>query len=184
MPAQPLPDYGPNLVSFGRNVLFSLPRFAIGAGVTSVVQLTRPADTNLYAANDVLGAATGASAALAFALGAGEFNITSTELEIDASALIVSEAGYRLHLYSATPPSALGDNAAWDLPAGDRSVYLGHLDLGTPVDHGSTLYVQVANINRPIVLTGANVYGYLITLASYTPTSGRVHKITLHGERR
>lgn len=183
MPAQPLPSYGPNLVSFSRNVLLPPARGAIGAFAPAIVQVTRPADTSLYSANDVIGAATDATAALTFNLGVGEVLITGTEFEIDASALIGSEAAYRLHLYNVAPPSALADNAAWDLPSGDRSAYLGHLDLGTPVDLGATLYVQANNVNKPITLIGANVYGYLTTIASYQPTSGRVYKITLHGER-
>lgn len=184
MTVQPQPDYGPNLVSFARNVLMPPPRMAMGAAISAPVSVTRPSDTAVYAGNDVIGAATGTTAALAFNLGIGEFLITGTELEIDASALIGSEAAYRLHLYSATPPSALGDNAAWDLPSGDRSVYLGYVDLGTPVDLGATLYVQTLGINKPITLTGANVYGYLVTIAGYTPTSGRVHKVTLRGVKQ
>src|SRR4051812_39838611 len=68
--------------------------------------------------------------------------IRQSILRIDHTALVASEAGYTLHLYNITPPSALADNAAWDLPSGDRASYLGKLVLGTPVDIGSTLWIE------------------------------------------
>lgn len=154
------------------------------AGVGKSASITRPSDTNIYAAGDVVGAATGSSAAIEFPNlrgAAGEFMFTGTELEIDASAVISGETSYRLDLYSVTPPSAYGDNAAWDLPSGDRASYLGYLELGSPVDQGSTLYVQTDGINKQVTLAGTGVFGYLRTTTSYTPTSGRVYKVTLHG---
>ena len=152
-------------------------------GYDVAVSLTRTADTNVYAANDVIGAATGSTAALTFtAIGpsAGSIMITAAELEIDAAAIISGETSYRLYLYNVTPPSALGDNAAWDLGSGDRASYLGYIDLGTPVDLISTLYVQTNNINKHIKLASANLFAYLVTIGTYTPTASRVHKITLH----
>lgn len=149
----------------------------------AVVSVTRTSDTNAYAANDVIGAATGATAALEFTnMGpsGARILITSTSLEIDATAVISGETSYRLHLYSVTPPSVLGDNVAWDLPSGDRASYLGFVDLGTIVDLGSTLYVEQNIVNKQIALAGQSLFGYLVTIGAYTPTSARVHKITLH----
>jgi len=150
---------------------------------SAAVTLTRTADTNAYAANDVLGAATGSTAALTFSsMGTSgkRIMITSCALEIDATAVISGQTSYRLYLYNVTPPSALGDNAAWDLPSGDRASFLGYVDLGTPVDLGSTLYVEANNINKQIVLSSANLFAYLVTNGAYTPASATVHVITLH----
>lgn len=150
---------------------------------TVAVSQARTADANIYAALDVVGAATGSTAALQFAamgsLGA-DIMITSVELEIDAAAVISGETSYRLYLYNVTPPSALGDNVAWDLPSGDRASYLGYVDLGSPVDLGSTLYVRTDGINAHFALAGTDLFGYLVTNTSYTPTSARVYKVTLH----
>ncbi len=149
----------------------------------SIVSLQRTNDTAGYTANDVVGAATGSTAALEFK-GMGESGnrimITSTQLEIDATAVISGETSYRLHLYQFTPPSALGDNAAWDLPAGDRASYLGFIELGTPADLGSTLYVEQNIVNKQTALSGQSLFAYLVTIGAYTPTASRVHKITLH----
>jgi hypothetical protein len=152
-------------------------------GFGAAVSLTRTADTNAYAANDVIGSATGSTAALTFAnMGPSgkEIMITSVALEIDADAIITGETSYRLYLYNGTPPSALGDNAAFDLPSGDRASFLGYVDLGTPVDLGSTLYVETNGVNKQVTLSGTGLFGYLVTNGAYTPTSARIYKITLH----
>lgn len=143
----------------------------------------RTADTSAYAANDVLGVATDATAALTFS-GMGQSGtrilITSVELEVDLSAVPSGMASFRLYLYDATPPSALVDNAAWDLPSGDRSSFLGYVDLGTPIDLGSTLYVRTDIVNAQFKLRGTDLYGYLVTSGAFTPASATVYKPTLH----
>jgi hypothetical protein len=159
------------------------PVTPVTTGYSIVTSVTRTNDTNVYAANDIIGAATGSTAALSFGtLGPSgqEVMITSVGLEIDAAAVIAGETSYRLYLYNITPPSALGDNAAWDLGAGDRASYLGYVDLGTPVDLGSTLYVEANGLNKQIKMAGTGVFGYLVTIGTYTPTASRVYTVTLH----
>lgn len=150
----------------------------------SSVTLTRTNDTNVYAANDVIGAATGSTAALEFAsigpVRGGEVIITKALLEVDITAVVSGMTSFRLYLYSATPPSALGDNTAWDLPAGDRATFLDYIDLGAPIDLGSTLYVQTPQVNNQITVpAGGSLYGYLVTIGTWTPAASTVFKITL-----
>jgi len=148
--------------------------------------ITRPNDTTAYAALDVVGPASGTSA-LAFNVGpadGGDVLIRGVSLRIDANALIASEAGYRLHFYNVTPPSALADNAPWDLPSGDRDAYLGFLDTGTIVDVGSTLWVESNGLAKPVKLLSGTLYAYLATVAGHTPTAQRVYTATVHTETR
>lgn len=152
---------------------------------TISLTLTRTADTNAYTAGDVVGSSTSSGGGVLTFTGLGPANggpiiITGASLMIESTGLIGSEAAYTLHLYSATPGSALADNAAWDLPSGDRASYLGSVSLGTPVDLGSTLYVRTNGINAQILTASADVYGYLVTVAAYAPTSARVYRISLH----
>jgi hypothetical protein len=155
------------------------------AGVTSystAVTLTRTNDTNVYAANDVIGAATGSTAALTFATmgpSAGLVTIKSVTFEVDITAVVSGMTSFNLQLYSITPPSALGDNAAWDLPSGDRASYLGSVNLGTPVDLGSTLFVETNALSKIVLLAGTSLFGYLVTVGTWTPAASTVFKITL-----
>jgi hypothetical protein len=155
------------------------------SALLSSVSITRTADTNAYTAGDVIGAATGSTAAVEFVnigqpSGDRDILITSAELEIDASAIPSGMTSFNLYLYSVTPPSALGDNAAFDIPSGDRASFVGKIGLGTPVDEGSTLYVAVDGINKQVRAASRSLFGYLVTVGAYTPASATVHKITLH----
>ncbi len=153
------------------------------AAYAAKVSITRPADTTPYTANDVVGAA---AAALTFAVGpsaGGEVLITSAALEVDVTAIPSGMTSFNLHLYSVTPPSALADNAAFDLPSGDRASYLGFINLGSPADLGSTLYIQTEGVNKQVTLASGNLFGYLVTVGAYTPSSAAVKSVTLHSVR-
>ena len=131
--------------------------------------VTRPANTTAYTAGDVVGGAITFDRIGNFH---GAVLITSVDLRIHVAAIPSGMTSFRLHLYSVTPPSALADNDAWDLPSGDRSAYLGYIDLGSPADAGSTLFCQVDQVNKHIQTAGSapcNVYGYLVTNGAFTP---------------
>lgn len=152
------------------------------SGYGATISLTRTADANAYLAGDIIGVATGSTAALTFdnvGMMSAEMMIASATLLISDTALISGEANYTLHLYNVTPPSALGDNAPWDLPAGDRASYLGFISLGTPVDKGSSLFIQQDIINHQLRLLKGSIFGYLVTDGAYTPSSARVYRIGL-----
>lgn len=157
-----------------------------GLSFVSAVSFARPNNTDAYGAGDVIGTATDSTAALTFAnIGpatATEALITTVQFEIDITAVISGMTTFRLYLYSVTPPSALADAATFDLPAGDRASFLGYVDLGTPVDIGSTLYVETLQVNKQVTMpgNGGTLYGYLVTAGAYTPAASSVFKITLH----
>ena len=149
------------------------------AGFNSTATFTPAAAA--YSANDVM------STAKEFQnigpIVGGYIVITSASLLISETALQASEATYRLHLYNVTPPSAHADNDAWDLPSGDRASYLGFIELGTPVDLGSSLYVESNIINKQIKVPGAagggSIWGELVTIAGFTATA-TARKVTLN----
>lgn len=88
------------------------------------------------------------------------------------NALQSGEAAYRAALYNATPPSAHADNDAWDIPAGDRAAFQRLLELGTPVDIGSSLHVPSDSMNVPLLVApGGVTYMELVTVAGFTATA-------------
>lgn len=154
----------------------------VTTGAGPAVSLTRTNDTNAYTAGDVIGTATGSTAALTFAVKPGQFMITGVSIEVDISAVVSGMTNFNLELYNVTPPSALGDNAAWDLPSGDRASYLGVVNLGTPVDVGSTLYVYTAQVNQQVLVpAGGNLFAYLTTAGAWTPAANTVFVVTVYG---
>lgn len=143
------------------------------------VTITRPGNTTAYAANDVLGGALDLGV-----LGAasGTSMITSLQLEADIAALPSGQTTWILHFYNVTPPSALADNAAFDIPSGDRASYLGQLPIASLADQGSTLYVEANAINKQVKLpAGAHLFAYLVTVGAFTPNANsEVYKLTVH----
>lgn len=143
---------------------------ASSSGYRSAAAITRPANTTPYSANDSFGGV------LTFAnIGpaGGHIMLTSLDLRYDVSAIPTGMTSFRLHLYTATPPSALADNAAWDLPSGDRSAYIGYAELGSPADLGATLFSQVDQANKHIKLAdgSSSLFGYVVTAGGYTPAA-------------
>lgn len=140
--------------------------------------VTRPADTIAYLAGDVVGGP------LTFA-GAGKASgapvlLTGVQFQMNVSAPPSGMGAFRLHFYNVTPPSALADNAPFDIQAGDRSAYLGFVDITTPPDLGSTLYIEVNNINKQMKLLSGSVFAYLQTMSAWTGGSGDVYPVTIH----
>ncbi len=112
----------------------------------------------------------------------GTIRIVSTFLLIEHNALVASEGAYTLHLFNAALASPIADNAAFDLAVADRSKYLGSLALGTPVDIGATLWVEVNALNKLITVpVGGAIIGYLVNAATITPTAAarvvRLHAV-------
>jgi len=150
-------------------------------GFDSAVTITRPANTTPYSAGDVVGNATTAIQEFANIGPAGGYIvIKSADLRIDVAAIPAGMTTFRLHLYDVSP-TAIIDNAAWDLPAADRASYIGYIDHGTVLDLGSTLYVQANSINKQFKLASGStsLFGQLVTNGGYTPGSADVAVIRL-----
>lgn len=143
----------------------------------SQVTITRPANTTAYTAGDVVGG----KIEFAGLKGFPDILITAADLAIDVSAIPAGMTSFRLHLYDVTPPSDLADNAAWDLPSGDRASYLGYVDLGSPADVGSTLFAQVDQVNKHLGPGSTGVWGYLVTNGAFTPAgNSEVYRARLY----
>jgi hypothetical protein len=76
----------------------------------------------------------------------------------------------RLHLYSSAP-TAIVDNAAHNLPAGDRAKYLGYITLGAPLDLGDTMFVEDDYLRKALVLPSSSLFAVAQTLGAFTPTA-------------
>jgi hypothetical protein len=157
--------------------------FAQGQPCCSVtVTSTRPNNTTSYTATDVVGTASATWTFNSIGPAGSEIAITTAILEIDIAAIPSGMTSFRLHLYTVDPASGLSDNAAWDLPSGDRVGYAGYIDLGSPADLGSTLFTQNHQMWFQVRLApgSSNLYGYLVTAGGYAPAAvSEVYKIIL-----
>jgi hypothetical protein len=107
--------------------------------------------------------------------------IFTSELKIDATAVISGETSYTLHLYSRTPPSAQANNAAWTLASADLPYYLGSLNLGTVVDLGAAVYVRASHdLDFALETNVLSIYGSLVTVGAAT-LAAVARQVTLRG---
>jgi hypothetical protein len=151
-----------------------------GFGSQSV---TRPNNTDAYTALDVIGTAVTSTLTFtdAFLQAGGHFIIMGASLRIDVNAVPSGMGSFKLHLYSALP-TAIADNAAFNLAAADRDKYLGSIELDTPTDLGDTIYTQKDNINmkRKLATDSTTIYGVLQTVNAFTPSANTVKTVKLH----
>jgi hypothetical protein len=145
-----------------------------GGAYRSTVSITRPSNATAYAAGDVVGD-TGGSAILTVANvgpSGGFVLVQSISLVFSDSSVPSGMGAFRIHMYSASP-TAIADNAAFDLASGERATYMGFIDLPAPQDLGSTLYTQTDYPGRLVKLAAAStsLFVEIETRGAYTPVS-------------
>lgn len=147
------------------------------------VQFARPSDTTAYALGDLVANSTTAGSVMPLTLmaanqaGGGQL---LRRLRLRKSGAGVTNASFRVHLYSASPTVANGDNGAWS--SNGVATYLGAVDIA--VDKAFT--DGAAGNGAPLV--GAEisfdaataVYALIEARAAYTPVSGEI--FTLEAE--
>jgi hypothetical protein len=156
-----------------------------GKAYRAAVTLTRPSNTTAYAAGDVVGIADSGTPA-----NAGSAIITLSNIGPAGGYVLVQSvllmignstppaSAFRLHLYTESPTAIL-DNAAFDLVAGDVGKYAGYVDLPAPQDFGSIAVTQADYPGRELKLAAASttLYAILEARSAYTPASGTLYDL-------
>lgn len=170
----PLVSPAGNDVSLLRRSDGSYSSLVTGGAYRSTVTITRPSNTTAYTAGDVVGDTGGSAILTLSSIGpsGGYVLIQSASLIFSDSSVPSGMGAFRVHFYSASP-TAIADNAAYDLVSGDRASYMGYIELATPQDLGSTVYTQVDYPGRQIKLAAASstLYAQIETRGAYTPVS-------------
>jgi hypothetical protein len=177
---------GPVSATRPLHVLANTPTSASTTGVVSLVSFARTADTNAYTAGDVIGINASGSPGSAIhtfsSVGpsASAIIITGADLTIGLTSVPAGMTSFRLHLYTSSPTAIL-DNAAFDLVSADIVKHIGYIDLATPVDYGSILFSAATNVNQQVILASAStsLYGELVTVGGYTPASGTTYQMRI-----
>lgn len=143
-----------------------------GLGYRGAVTVQRAANTTAYTAGDVVG---GVLAIPNIGPANGHIYLTDVKLMLNISAVPSGMGSFTLHLYNASPSSAIADNSPFTLGSGDRAAYVGNIVIGTPVLVGTgtgTPYVMTSGLNAGYTMpNGTTLYGYLVTSAAYTPAA-------------
>jgi len=144
------------------------------AGATKSTAVFTPA-ASAHSARDSLG---GAREFTGVGTGPGESRIiNSTDIVISGATAVTTI--WEVHLYSVTPPSAILDDAVWDIPSGDRASYLGFVPIAQTVDAGATQYGHTPLIGRQFKLSGTSLFAYLVPVSAIT-TEAVAHTVSLY----
>jgi len=152
---------------------------------SSVTSVTRPNDSIQYSSGDVISNSTSSPTALTFSgMGPiqGHVIIDTVEMFCDSTAVPSGNAPFRLHLYS-TEPTAINDNAAYNLASGDLTSYQGYLDVSGFQDLGDNIFTFASNIKHHVVMTSGetNIYGILEIRGDCPSAPNKKISITLKG---
>jgi hypothetical protein len=127
------------------------------------------------AASHTAGDVVGVAASFAFTDRNGVVIPAGSQIKINSATMLVAggtneTSTWRLYLFSATPPSALADDAAFVLASGDRASFLGYFDFAQLIDVGDTLFIE-ATPAKQLTLTSNTLYAYLVNLTTVTPAA-------------
>jgi hypothetical protein len=154
-----------------------------GKAYRTTATITRPSNTTAYTAGDVVGDTGGSAIISLTAAGptAGFVIIQSISLVFSDSTVPSGMGAFRVHLYSASP-TAIADNAAFDLVSGERDTYMGYVDLPAPQDLGSSVYTQTDYPGRLVKLAAASttLFVEIETRGAYTPVSASTVSIRVN----
>jgi hypothetical protein len=153
---------------------------SVGGHVARIsATFTRPSDTNAYAAGDLVANNTVANSvtpmtfALSRATGMGGI---IRRLRMRKTGATITNASFRLHLYSISPTqdggagANTGDNAVWS--TNQAATYVGSMDV--TCDRAFTDGASgngVPNTGSEIIFTADTYYGLLEARAGYSPAS-------------
>lgn len=149
-------------------------------GKQSSATITLAAGTDAHDALDVVSTAAGAIMTFA-GIGSAEdlICIMGSRVKYAVNALPTAHAGYRLHLYNAAP-TAIADDAAFNVIAADAAKYIGYIPISTMVDVGDNCIAIDNNVNFTCKLVGTALYAQLQCIAAETPAASAVYTISLN----
>jgi len=151
------------------------------------IQITRPANTTAYLANDTIADKTSSATILTFANvarqnGRGGY-LVGLRIGTNKDAFL---ARFRLHLFNVAP-TVLSDNAPMTAPLfADLSSYLGHITLATAILQvaGSAVFAQQDTTTEPPLAfpylcadDDRSIYAMLETRTALTPSSAQKFEI-------
>lgn len=167
---------------------YNLVEPANGAATASA-SFSRPADTTAYATGDIVANSTTAGSVTALSFTAarvaptvGSASGRVRRVKVAKTNTSLTNAQFRVHLYTSTPTIASGDNAAFSTSG--AATYIGYalVTMDVAFTDGATGFS--ADVNLPFKLaSGQIIYGLLEARLAYTPASAETFTVTLDVEQ-
>lgn len=162
----------------------------VGGNLTMLsVEITRPADTTAYAANDSVSDSTSATTMQALANAArvsgGSGYITGIRVTTDKKSITPR---FRLHFFNTNGATVTNDNAAFKTAYADISKSVGYWDMPAMITGADTTNSTDSRSfdltpRLPYTCAATTLYVLLETLDAFTPASGQKISVTLFLDR-
>lgn len=146
----------------------------------------RPADTTAYASGDLVANSTAAGSVVPISfdsVGAPGSVFRIERVKIDKTTATTTNASFRVHLFSASPISAAGDNAVMSAP---RAGYLGAFDVSVDrafSDGAAGFGVPVVGPAVNCELVSTKLYALIEARAAYAPGNAEQFTVAIEGVR-
>jgi hypothetical protein len=142
---------------------------------------TRPEDTNAYQSGDIVGNSTTAAdlVPMPFALGTSG-GVMLRRARLTKNDTDVTNATFRLHLWSSKPTQANGDNGAMELR--NLGSYLGYYEFVMLAGTNGAYAFALPAVGQEIITCEQNnktIYGILEARGAYTPASAEVFTVMI-----
>jgi hypothetical protein len=163
--------------------------------IERTASFTRPANTTVYAAGDLVAnnVTAGSVTPLTFTTvsrNAGDA-VRIERARINTSNALLTNASFRLHLFEGTPVPTVGDNGVFNnsgvLATSGIDGYVGSFEI-TLSNSGSTgsVGIGIPNVGNAIIATptsGTSIFGLIEATAAYVPVSGATFTVSIEGYR-
>lgn len=158
-----------------------------GSVYSTSIELTRPADTTAYTANDVVSNATDTTTPLVLAnfgrLAGASGYIVGAKLTTNLKSITPR---FRVHLFNVNTATVAADNAAYKEVYADISKRISSFDLAAMSTGADTTNSDMSRsmdmtLRIPFVLAAASTTAYAVleTLDGFTPASGEKFTLTI-----
>lgn len=150
------------------------------ASIITGATMTRPANTTAYAFGNLVANSVTAGSVVPIAIAAAKVNNqlgTILRCRLLKSGTTITNAIFRLHLYSTSPTVSNGDGAAW--LSNNSANYIGSMDvtIDKAMSDGA-IGNGVPSLGSTIAFTPSsgsqNIYCLIEARAAYTPTSAEI----------
>lgn len=153
-----------------------------GHTIHASANFTRPADTNVYASGDLVANNTtaGSVTPMSFTVGRGALGLGGMirRARMRKTGTGITNASFRLHLYSASPTVTNGDNGAW--LSNQAANYIGAVDITVDKAFSDGAAGNGApNVGSELNFVSDTVFGLLEARGAYTPASAEVNTLIL-----
>lgn len=142
---------------------------------------TRPADTLAYASGDLVANSVTAGAVVPMAFAVSRLPGLGGEIRrarLRKSGAVVTLASFRVHLYSALPVPANGDNGVWLTTLANNAIGRIDVTIDEAYSDGAAGY-GVPSVGTEINFTADTIYALLEARAAYVPASAEVFTLEL-----